>query len=63
MVAQFGDNFPGGHGVVFDGQDAGHRVGLKWGLIRSCEHFAKKSAAFNKLTFIFSFYRRSVAGH
>jgi hypothetical protein len=28
VAAQFGDNFPGGHGVVFDGQDAGHRAGL-----------------------------------
>jgi hypothetical protein len=25
VAAQFGDDFPGGHGVVFDGQNAGHR--------------------------------------
>jgi hypothetical protein len=28
VAAQFGDDFTGGHGVVFDGQDAGHRAGL-----------------------------------
>ncbi|MNP25055.1 hypothetical protein D3C76_1178480 [compost metagenome] len=28
VAAQFGDNFPCGHGVVFDGQDAGHKAGL-----------------------------------
>ncbi|MNL17779.1 hypothetical protein D3C87_1388940 [compost metagenome] len=28
VATQFGDNLPGGHGVVFDGQDAGHKAGL-----------------------------------
>jgi hypothetical protein len=28
MAAQFSDDFTGGHGVVFNGQDAGHGAGL-----------------------------------
>ena len=28
VAAQFGDDFPGGHGVVFDGQNTRHRAGL-----------------------------------
>jgi hypothetical protein len=52
VVAQFGDNFPGGHNVVFDGQDAGHKAGLICSSIRSNAHFAKKNPRLNKLTFI-----------
>jgi hypothetical protein len=35
MAAQFSHNFPGGHGVVFDGQDAGHRASLLSGSLQN----------------------------
>jgi hypothetical protein len=52
MAAQFGDNFPGGYGVVFDGQDAGHRAGLIIGSIRSSGHFAKNCSRLIKFNFM-----------
>ncbi|MNI58907.1 hypothetical protein D3C73_1140420 [compost metagenome] len=52
MAAQFGNNFPSGHGVVFDGQYAGHRADLIVNSRQVWGHFAKKCRRLFKLTFM-----------